>query len=113
MTRFVAAFGLVLILVSCSGIAVPPDKRDFIGKWEGPGVTLVLTADGGVHYVNVGGVGKKEINAPLQSFSADGFEVGAMGITTTFRVDKPPFEADGVWQMIVDGVTLTRVPGSW
>jgi len=107
-----AALALALVFVGCSGIAVPSDKRDYVGKWEGPGVTLVLTTDRGVHYVNVKGTGKKEINAPLQSFSGDDFVVGAMGITTTFRVEKPPFEEDGAWKMVVDGVTLTRVPGS-
>ena len=112
MVRSPLVFALAAI-VGCSGIAVPPDKSDYIGKWEGPGITLVLTADGGVHYVNVTGTGKKEINAPLQAFNGDDFVVGAFGLSTTFRVTQPPRQVDGTWTMVVDGITLTRVPGSW
>jgi hypothetical protein len=112
MRRSIVVTVVGLLLASCSGIAVPADKSSYIGKWEGPGMTLMLTTDGGVHYVKLSGGGKKEINAPLQAFEGNDFVVGAFGITTTFRVQKPPYQADGVWKMVVDGVELTRVPGS-
>ena len=100
----------ICLTVGCpKGVPVPDDKRSYVGKWEGPGVTLVLTADGGVSYKNVSGTGTKEINAPLVAFHDNDFEVGAFGITTVFKVDSPPSEKDGKWTMTVDGVVLTRV----
>lgn len=97
--------------VACSGIPVPPDKQDYVGHWEGDGMTLTITADGGVSYVRVSGGGKREINAPIKAFEGNDFVVGALGITTTFKVSKPPYqEADvpNAWKMVVDGIELTR-----
>ena len=98
-------------LSACSGIPVPPERQDYIGTWEGPGVTLTITADGGVHYVKVSGTGNTEVKAPLQAFRGNSFKVGAMGFTTTFKVERPPYpdhEIGEVWKMQVDGVELTR-----
>jgi hypothetical protein len=87
---------------------VPEERQDIVGKWEGAGVTLNLTAEGHCDYVKIG-TGKKEINAPVQRWGEDGFDVGIGGLTTTFEVSKWPHEDDGKWKMTVDGAELVRV----
>lgn len=50
------------------------------------------------------------VNAPLQGFTGDDFDVG-IGIgslQTRFVVSKPPYQDGGKWKMIVDGVELTK-----
>ncbi len=104
---------LALAVSGCSGIPVPPEKNGYIGVWQGQGVSLSISADGGVHYKKTSGGGNTEIQAPLQAFIGNDFRVGAMGMTTVFKVEQPPYQdlaSDGRWKMSVDGVVLTRVP---
>lgn len=105
----VPLLALLGMLVGGCGIAVPPDKQDYVGAWQGPGLTLVITADGRVEYQRVEGAVTKSLSAPLKSFAGADFVVGAMGITTTFRVQRPPYRDGPEWKMVVDGVELVRV----
>jgi hypothetical protein len=77
----------------------------FLGRWEGGGMTLSLGTDGMVFYRRAG----KTITAPVSDFDRKSFKVGLLGITTTFRIDRPPHEEGGVTRMTIDGVELTRV----
>ncbi len=92
----------------CEGTPVPEERQDIVGKWEGAAVTLNVTAEGHCHYVKIG-AGKKEINAPVQRWGDDGFDVGLGGVTTTFEVSQWPHEDGGKWKMTVDGAELVRV----
>ncbi len=106
MTPLLAA-GLVL---GCSGSGVPPDKQDFVGAWEAPNMRLYIEPDGDVSYARRDGSARTEVNAPIQGFSASGFEVGVWIFTTEFAVSVPPHQAeDGRWHMTVDGVDLVRM----
>jgi hypothetical protein len=105
-----AAAAVLLALAGCSGISVPHEKEDYVGHWEGEGMTLTIGRDGGVSYERKSGSGKTSVNAPLKSFEGDDFVVGVLFLTTKFEVTEPPHEADGAWKMTVDGVELTRVP---
>jgi hypothetical protein len=40
--------------------------------------------------------------------SNDSFEVKVLVASTTFRLDAPPAQKNGVWSMTVDGVELTK-----
>lgn len=75
----------------------------------GSPIELTITPDGSVDYKRLEGGIKRSVTAPIRAFRRDGFEVGALGLNTTFRIDRPPHEENGVWKMTIDGVELTRV----
>ena len=79
------------------------------GVWQGPGMDLTIDNHGQVAYKRTKGSGSKSINAPVTEFNGDSFEVGALGITTTFKIDKWPYEEDGETKMKVDGVELKLI----
>lgn len=100
-----------LMLTAC-GMPVPENKTTYVGEWEGIGMSLTITSDGGVIYERISGTGSTSVRGPLQSFEGDDFSVGLWFLTTTFEVSKPPYQEDGEWKMVVDGVELTRsAPG--
>lgn len=106
------ALGLLLaalMLASCAN-PVPPEKSAYVGHWEAPGMSLLITQDGQVVYWRKKGSTTSEINAPLKKFDGDNFVVGVGLWTTTFVVSKPPREESGRWKMTVDGVELLRRP---
>lgn len=85
-------------------------RKLFVGTWKGQGMHLAISPGGSVHYERgQGGAMSRKVTAPITEFQRNHFKVGFMGITTTFRIDQPPREVDGVWKMKVDGVELTRV----
>ena len=82
--------------------------KKYIGEWSGKETSLVIGADRMIHYKKGGGV-DKSIDAPLQKFRhKKELEVGLMGITTIFKIDKPPKKKGGKWTMTIDGVKLTK-----
>ncbi len=96
-----------LLLVAC-GKPVPPEKSSYVGEWQSPTVSLLITQDGGVVYKRFQGDVSKSIDAPLKGFIGNDFEVGVGPITTTFVVSVAPHQEDGVWKMTVDGVEITK-----
>lgn len=100
---------LCLLLLSSCGIPVPADKMDYVGEWRAPQMYLLITADGSVKYKRIKKGFTKSIDAPLKGFSGDNFIVGIGSLKTTFRVSKRPYQDNGRWKMVVDGVTLLRV----
>ncbi len=83
-------------------------RPEYLGHWRGGDISLSIFADGSLAYKrNSKGV-KTEINAPITEFSGNNIVVGMWFLTTTFVVSEPPHQVDGRWQMVVDGVLLTR-----
>jgi len=80
-----------------------------VGEWQSNEMSLLILKDGTVEYERVNGRTSVSIDAPLKEFVEDDFVVGLWFITTTFDVSEPPEEIDGKWQMVVDGVRLTKV----
>jgi hypothetical protein len=102
----------LLLLAACKGTPVPPDKAEYVGRWEAVGMSLIITADGGVAYQRIKGSGKTSVNAPLKEFRGNDFVVGLGPFTTTFQVSRPPYREGDRWKMVVDGVELVRLsPG--
>jgi hypothetical protein len=92
---------------------IPADKKDYIGDWRGqiPGGSLQLsiTSDGTVNYERKEGSTSKSIsNGTIKKFDGNDFEVEAFIVSTTFKVEKPPYRDGPAWKMIVDGVEVTR-----
>jgi hypothetical protein len=99
----------LLLLAACKGTPVPPDKAEYVGRWEAVGMSLTITADGGVAYQRIKGSGKTSVNAPLKEFRGNDFVVGLGPFTTTFQVSRPPYREGDRWKMVVDGVELLRM----
>ncbi len=100
---------LILILFSgCSSNPIPPDKIHYVGEWQSKEMSLLILQDGSLAYQRLKGGGSTEITGPIKEFQGDNFIVGFAFFTTTFEVSKPPYEVDGVWKIVVDGITLTK-----
>ena len=107
----VRAIPLILLLtlfLSGCGTPVPADKADYVGVWRSQEMVLSITQDGSIDYKRQRGSAETSINGPLQEFQGDDFSVGVWFISTTFVVSKPPYQEDGRWKMVVDGVELTK-----
>src|SRR6266581_5499177 len=108
MKKANALFIASVFALSACGKPVPAEKAAYVGEWQSPGMTLLITQDGGVQYKRIKGGVTTEVNGPLQRFEGDSFVVGVLSLSTSFQVSKPPFEQGGRWKMVVDGVELTK-----
>lgn len=97
-----------LLLSSCGGIEIPADKLDYIGLWQGDGVSLQITADAKLNYSKKEGSNTTTLNVPISAFEGDNFKAGLMGMETTFVVSQPPTKKGGQMTMIVDGTLLKK-----
>jgi hypothetical protein len=98
---------LVLLLAAC-GKPVPPDKAAYVGEWQSASMAIVITQEGRVAYKRVKGSSTTSVNGPIQKFEGNNLVVGIPYLTTTFEVSKAPYQHEGRWKMVVDGVELTR-----
>ncbi len=103
-------FPLLVAAVLLAGCAdpLPADKLDYAGDWRAPGMSLLILEDGSVAYERIRSGASTSINGPLKEFDGDDFVVGLWVFTTTFDVTEPPHQVNGEWQMVVDGVRLTK-----
>ena len=121
LTSMLALGLLLLAVLACSRgsgggskeFSFPADKRDYIGDWRGQfdGGTMKLSidSDGTVNYERVKGSSTKSISGgKISKFDGDDFEVKIFLMSTTFKVEKPPYQDGEKWKMIVDGVELSR-----
>lgn len=83
------------------------DKKDYLGNWQAPGVSLSIQADKSVHYEKAAGHTTKEFTGKLGGFKGNDIVIDAL-IGITLVVQKPPVEQGGVWKMTVDGDELTK-----
>ena len=112
--RFVVLLMLgafIYLLGGCNSIPIPEEKRNYVGTWEGVGFHLTITDDGSVDYRRVKGKYTTTVTGPVKSFEGDDFVVGVLFITTTFKVQHPPYQDGDEWLMVVDGVELIKVAG--
>ena len=100
-------FALAFALSGC-GQPVPDDRAQFVGEWQNKTMYLLITQDGTVKYKRLKGGSSTSISGPLQGFEGDTFDVGIGLMSTTFVIDRPPYQEKGEWKMVIDGATLTR-----
>jgi hypothetical protein len=110
-TILLIVVGFICLLSGCNSIPIPEEKRTYVGTWEGVGFHLTISGDGGVNYRRVNGNITKTVSGPVKSFNGDDFVVGVLFITTTFKVQHPPYLDGNEWLMVVDGVELKKVAG--
>lgn len=85
----------------------PGTQSSLVGHWRGDGMALDITADGVAEYDRQGIAHRKLNGVRVSNVTAASFDLGVMGVTTTFAVQAPPHIVDGTVQMTVDGVVLT------
>ena len=105
--KFGLLFLVSMLLVACSK-PLPEDKLTYAGDWHSKEMELLILPDGTVAYKRLKSGGATSINGPIKKFEGNNFVVGIWFFTTTFEVAEPPVEIDGNWQMVVDGVRLTK-----
>ena len=106
----IASFLLLLMLLSGCSKPLPEDKLMYAGEWQSKEMYLLILPDGTVAYERLKNGGTTSINGPLKEFNGDNFVVGFGPFNSNFEVSEPPHLVDGQWQMVVDGVRLTRSP---
>lgn len=112
-TLFAVSLGLLLIATACNFSSlkpkgIPADKKDYVGVWTNETVYLEITEDGMCTYERQTGSTTNTLNGPIQKFSGNNFEAGALGFNKTFKVSHPPHKYDSVWIMVVDGRELVK-----
>ncbi len=99
----------IMFLISACSEPLPEDKLSYVGEWQSKEMGLIILQDGTVAYKRLKGGGSTSVNGPIKEFNGNDFKVGILFLTTTFKVSEPPHEINGLWQMVVDGVRLTKV----
>jgi len=101
---------IVSFILLLSGCAKPiEDSRlSYVGHWHSNEMALLILQDGSVSYKRVKKGLTTSVNGPLKEFIGDDFVVGVLFISTTFKVTEPPHKVNSDWQMVVDGVRLTK-----
>jgi hypothetical protein len=104
-----AWLALALLLLCACSEPLPPEKIAYAGEWRGDNVRLIITPDGRIDYERQDGKSRVSVRAPIQRFEGDNFVAGIGPLSTKFVVSQPPRLVDGVYKMVVDGMSLTRV----
>ncbi len=105
--RAIVVILLSAFLSGCSN-PLPEDRLDYVGGWVSKEMSLVILQDGTVSYSRLKNGGTTSVNGPLKDFVGNDFVVGFWFLTTTFNVSEAPQQIEGKWQMVVDGVRLTK-----
>ena len=118
LSSMLAVSLLLFAVLACSGggskeSSIPADKKDYVGDWrgqfDGGTMKLRIDSDGTVNYERVKGSSTKSISGgKISKFDGDDFEVKILLMSTTFKVEKPPYQDGDKWKMVVDGVELSR-----
>lgn len=118
LSSLVALSLLLLAVLACSrggskDFEIPADKQDYIGDWSGQfedgSMRLSIAADGTVNYERKKGSSTKSISSgKITKFDGNDFEVKAFVVSTTFKVEKPPYRDGNRWKMVVDGMEVSR-----
>jgi len=98
---------VIFMLFGCSK-PVPENKLLYVGEWKSKEMYLLILADGTVSYNRLQNGGSTSINGPLKEFVGDNFVVGIAFLTTIFTVTEIPYQIDGKWFMVVDGIKLSK-----
>ena len=107
MKKLTLLFLTVFTICSCSK-PIPEGKLSYAGEWQSKEMYLLILPDGTVSYQRLQNGGRTSIDAPLKEFVGEDFIVGAAFLTTTFDVTQAPYQVDGKWVMVVDGVKLIK-----
>lgn len=102
------AIFLSLLLFGCSPDPIPQDQTIYVGVWQGGNVFLEIMEDGNASYAKVQDGATETVDSPVKQIGDGKIVIGFLFFTKTLELTKPPYEEDGEWKMIIDGVTLTK-----
>ena len=104
-------FLLLVVLGGCikDSLPLPEDKQSYAGHWSNSNITLKISMDGEVNYKKKEGGRETSINDYITAFDKDNFIVGIWFLTTTFEVQKAPFQEGERWAIVVDGNKLYKI----
>ena len=96
------------LLAAACATPIPVEREAFIGAWDGPGLLLVITPDGWMHYARVKPRSTSTYRGPVRELTDDAI----VGSAFLFRVRLPvaagPYY-DGVrWRMEIDGIAMVK-----
>jgi hypothetical protein len=80
------------------------------GHWKGNGMDITVGRDGAVEYKREKDGTTKSFGGKIQKIDDGSFNVGALGIETTFKIDKRPTTVGTKTLMTIDGAEVTRDP---
>lgn len=72
-------------------------------------MSLLILQDGSVDYKRLKKGATVSVTGPIKEFQGDNFVVGIAFFKTTFKVSTPPYQENGKWKMVVDGIELTKI----
>lgn len=115
MRHTLAALAATILLafgLACSGMdfdisAVPPPGPEYVGAWEGPGITVTIEPDGQIEVHRRDGADTR-VNMPAKVWTDDAVEIGVGPLSTRYEIQEAPYQKDGTWIMVFDGVQVTR-----
>ena len=110
VSSLLAALALSLTLACGVMDGVAPSNADMVGEWTAVdgSAYLHVSPEGFINYRRQRGAQHTELNLPAKQWADASFTVGALGMTTDFRIDAAPELIDGVWHLTVDGLEYTR-----
>jgi len=98
---------LALSLTGCGKkTPIPQDKKDYVGTWiSGTQDTLVIRANGEGNAK----VGSTTISGGSVEFpDKSSISIKAIGLGPTLKINQPPQEIEGKWQVVLDGTTYFK-----
>ena len=94
------------LLLSCADpIPVPPDKVEYVGLWVAPDRYISIFATGRLEYRKKLSLGMHNRVASHFTFEGNTLDTGMLA---SFVIDEPPYEENGQWKMLMDGVLYLR-----
>jgi hypothetical protein len=107
--KTIPGFLIFLMICSCSPDPIPQDQMVYVGVWQGSNIFLEIDANGNASYAKLrDGAVIETVDSPVKKIGDGKIVIGYLFITKTLELTKPPFEEDGNWKMIIDGVTLIK-----
>jgi hypothetical protein len=99
---------IISVIFGCAPDPIPQDQKVYVGIWQGSNIFLEIDADGNASYAKVMEGASETVDSPVKKIGDGKIVIGYLFITKTLELTKPPFEEDGKWKMVIDGVTLTK-----
>ncbi len=89
-------------------VAIPEDKKVYLGYWTSADGTFTLSEDGAIVFEKKSGSSTSKVSGTFAGFDGNNIKVNIGFGTKTIAVQTPPAESNGTATMTIDGLTLTK-----